>query len=157
MSSHSFFSEKYQFTKIIIWDMYLCKFLTFISATLEKSWFTKIQKFSTRFWFNDIEFFDTKQVFRARFLCSVTCLNRTGLVVQWNLSRLEGLVTTIQEFIFLYIQKLFECLYDHLSDLQIEKNDETNDTNNCVRFVSHHCYNDTRMTGMLQLQMLQKY
>ena len=28
---------------------------------------------------------------------------------------------TIQEFIFLYIRKLFECLYDHLSDLQIEK------------------------------------
>ena len=65
-----------------------------------------------------------------------------------------GRPDTIQEFIFLYIRKLFECLYDHLSDLQIEKNDETN---NCVRFVSHHCYNDTRMTGMLQLQMLQKY
>ena len=74
-------------------------------------------------------------IYKCTLLRSDSCL-----VMQWNLSRLKSLIPTIQEFIFLYIRKLFECLYDHLSDLQIEKNDETIDTNNCVRFVSDHCY-----------------
>jgi len=74
--------------------------------------------------------------------------------MQWSLSRVKGLIPTIQEFIFLYIRKLFECLYDHLSDLQIEKmmkqSTQITVSDLCQTIVIWH-KNDRNVTVMFQM------